>query len=252
MKISEIDISIAFLDRSSSEIDRSKPKSADTPPNLKSTQLSGGGARLAGASIFRPRKRWVPATEVASVSKLFQAVLPAAVFVLFAAPGHAQSQAFMLEECGNNARTYFRDFGARRDMQRNGQRTDGTHAINGRIYLETRFQDLSCSYERSGRRMLCFFAEGCDQNAFLSRGGGDQAGPDVMRVAGVSANDVLNVRSGPSMTYQIFNPDRSFLLEQMSSDREYRGQLRQTGDHVMVVINRGNRSQSFADIFGIR
>lgn len=246
MKISEIEISNAFLDRSTSEIDRSKPKSADTPPNLKSTQLSGGGARLAGASIFQPLKRWVPATEVASVSKLFQAVLPAAVFVLFAAPGHAQSQAFMLEECGNNARTYFRDFGARRDMQR----TDGTHAINGRIYLEARFEELACAYERSGRRMLRFFAEGCDHNAFLSRGGGDQAGPDVMRVAGVSANDVLNVRSGPGMTYQFFNPDRSFLLEQMSSDREYRGQLRQTGDHVMVVKNRCNRSQSFANLFG--
>ncbi|EEX16409.1 hypothetical protein CSE45_3935 [Citreicella sp. SE45] len=38
----------------------------------------------------------------------------------------------------------------------------------------------------------------------------------------------------------------------MTSDREYRGQLSQSGDHVIEVINRGNGAQSFNVIFGIQ
>jgi len=56
---------------------------------------------------------------------------------------------------------------------------------------------------------------------------------------------------GPDMYYQILNPDGSFLLDQMSADKEYRGQLWQSGDHVVEVINRGNGTQSYTVIFGI-
>ena len=57
--------------------------------------------------------------------------------------------------------------------------------------------------------------------------------------------------NGPDMYYQIFNPDGSFLLDQMAAAQEYRGQLWQSGDHVIEVINRGNGAQSFNVIFGI-
>lgn len=53
------------------------------------------------------------------------------------------------------------------------------------------------------------------------------------------------------MDYQIFNPDRSTLLGMMPSDREYRGQLWQTGDHVIEVINRRNGAASYNLIIGI-
>jgi hypothetical protein len=56
---------------------------------------------------------------------------------------------------------------------------------------------------------------------------------------------------GPDIYYQIFNPDGSFLLEQMDPAKEYRGQLWQSGDHVIEVINRGNRNTSYNVIFGI-
>ena len=56
---------------------------------------------------------------------------------------------------------------------------------------------------------------------------------------------------GPDIYYQIFNPDDSFLLEQMTSDKEYRGQLWQSGDHVIEVINRGERTTSYNLIVGI-
>ncbi len=73
-------------------------------------------------------------------------------------------------------------------------------------------------------------------------------------ILGAKSGQNLYVRlaaNGPNMFYQIFNPDRSFLLDQMTSDREYRGQLWQTGDHVIEVINRGNGAQSYNVIFGI-
>ncbi len=66
--------------------------------------------------------------------------------------------------------------------------------------------------------------------------------------------DDLYVRVAPhgsQMYYQIFNPDGSFLLEQMTSDREYRGELWQSGEHVVEVINRGNRQVSYNIILGL-
>ncbi|PWJ09658.1 SH3 domain-containing protein [Jannaschia seohaensis] len=57
--------------------------------------------------------------------------------------------------------------------------------------------------------------------------------------------------NGPGMTYVIYNPDGSVLLDEMSSDREYRGQLWQSGDHIVEVHNTANGRQSFNVIFGI-
>ena len=56
---------------------------------------------------------------------------------------------------------------------------------------------------------------------------------------------------GSGIHYQIFNPDDSFLLEQMTPDKEYRGQLWQSGDHVIEVINRGERATSYNLIVGV-
>jgi hypothetical protein len=64
----------------------------------------------------------------------------------------------------------------------------------------------------------------------------------------------LNVRvysQGAPISYQIFNPDRSFLLEQVSSDMEYKGQLWQSGDHVVEVINRTNEAASYAVVLTV-
>jgi len=56
---------------------------------------------------------------------------------------------------------------------------------------------------------------------------------------------------GSSLTYQIFNPDGSFLLDQISSDKEYRGQLWQSGRYVVEVINRNNHRASYNVIMGL-
>jgi hypothetical protein len=61
---------------------------------------------------------------------------------------------------------------------------------------------------------------------------------------GQMLNVVVSAES-PDIWYQIFNPDGSFLLEQMSPDKEYKGQLWQSGEHVIEVINRGRRNASY-------
>lgn len=119
-------------------------------------------------------------------------------------PAAAQSRDFMMNECSSAAQTYFRDFTARTEMQYNGQRVDGTHAINGRIFLETRSEDFACSYDRSGTRIVEFFAQGRTQPSPLPGGGASPGGgSDIVRVTGLAANDVLNVRSGPGTDFRI-------------------------------------------------
>ena len=73
-------------------------------------------------------------------------------------------------------------------------------------------------------------------------------------VLGAASGQNLYVRvaaQGEGMSYQIFNPDQSFLLDQTTSAQEYRGQLWQSGNHVIDVINRGGSATSYNVIFGI-
>jgi hypothetical protein len=56
--------------------------------------------------------------------------------------------------------------------------------------------------------------------------------------------------SGPDMSWQIFNHDGS-LMDRATSGRDYRGSLWQSGDHVVEVINRSNRTQGYTVFFGI-
>jgi hypothetical protein len=57
--------------------------------------------------------------------------------------------------------------------------------------------------------------------------------------------------NGPNMTYVIYNPDGSVLLDEVSAAQEYRGQLWQSGDHIVEVYNLSNGEQSYRVIFGI-
>ena len=73
-------------------------------------------------------------------------------------------------------------------------------------------------------------------------------------VLGANSGQNLYARvaaNGPDMFYQIFNPDGTFLLDKFTAAQEYCGQLWQSGDHVIEVINRGNDAQSYNVIFGI-
>lgn len=84
----------------------------------------------------------------------------------------------------------------------------------------------------------------------------DNLSPGASRqyVLGARNEQFLYVRVAPrngALDYVIRNPDGSELLGLMTSDREYRGQLWQSGDHMIEVINRGNASVDYNVIFGI-
>jgi hypothetical protein len=79
-------------------------------------------------------------------------------------------------------------------------------------------------------------------------------GSKVRYVLGAKKLQNLQVRvtaQGPDVYYQIFNPNGSFLLEEIDVDKPYRGSLWQSGDHIIEVINRGDGNTSFSVIIDI-
>jgi|GEM_PF-2109101 len=76
----------------------------------------------------------------------------------------------------------------------------------------------------------------------------------VSYVLGASDGQFLRVdvgSRGGALDYQIFNPDGSLLLDLISSDLPYQGQLWQSGDHVVEVVNAGAEPVSFDIGIGI-
>ncbi len=73
-------------------------------------------------------------------------------------------------------------------------------------------------------------------------------------ILGAKAGQMLYVRvaaNGPDVTFAIYNPDGSVLLEETGAAQEYRGELWQAGDHVVEVYNMADDAQSYSVIFGI-
>lgn len=83
----------------------------------------------------------------------------------------AASPEYMVEDCRNNAQIFFQDFQARTEPKYQGQRVDGTHAVNVTIYLETRSERVQCSYNPAGDTLVGFIAEGKSQPTFVQGGG---------------------------------------------------------------------------------
>ena len=76
----------------------------------------------------------------------------------------------------------------------------------------------------------------------------------VSYVLGAANEQFLRVSVGShggALDYRIFNPDGSLLLDLISSDRPYQGQLWQSGDHVVEVVNAGAQPVTFDIGIGI-
>lgn len=70
----------------------------------------------------------------------------------------------------------------------------------------------------------------------------------VSYVLGAANGQFLRVNVGSrggALDYKIVNPDGSLLLDLISSDTPYQGQLWQSGDHVVEVINAGAQPVTF-------
>ena len=207
-----------------------------------------------------------------------------------AGPAFSQSPDYMVEDCQLASQQFFQEFDAGTEASYQGQRTDGTHAVNGTIYLETRGADYACSYNRAGDTLVDFFAENQSWPDFVkgngspyqagSGGGSSSAAQQVttervrfpsgqssdsfpaqlpanMTVRyelGAQNGQFLDVQVSPAnapLVYRILNPDGSELLGEVSPDVPYRGQLWQSGDHVVEVINRTGSTVQFDIFFGI-
>ena len=94
------------------------------------------------------------------------------------------------------------------------------------------------------------------------RAGASSAEPSGRLAPGASRRYVIGARAGQfldvglapdgaGLSFQIFNPDGSFLLDQVPAAQDYRGQLWQSGDHVIEVINRSARARGFSVFIGI-
>ncbi|MBK0399025.1 hypothetical protein H0I76_07475 [Limibaculum sp. M0105] len=198
-------------------------------------------------------------------------------------PAGAQTVDFMLEECSGLAKQYFSEPGARTEMRYNGQRVDGTHTVGGGIFLEARKAYVACAWPKGDYTISEFFVDGENKTAFFTGGGTGSAasepgtateqvrfaqgasgtelsrsltpGSSIRFVLGAREGQDLRVsvvqRNGPRTDFQIFNPDGTFLLDLIPADREYRGQLWQSGDHVVEVVNRGGSTADFTISIGI-
>ena len=79
-------------------------------------------------------------------------------------------------------------------------------------------------------------------------------GASMRYVLGAKANQFLDVwvgGEGGLLEYQIFNPDKSVLLDRISISKPYTGQLWQSGKHVVEVINRGSSAATYRIEFQI-
>ena len=80
-------------------------------------------------------------------------------------------------------------------------------------------------------------------------------GASAKYVLGAKNGQFLHVKihhKGGRMSYQILNPDGSFLLDMTAAKTAYRGQLWQNGDHVVEVINRAHQDESYRVEFSIK
>jgi hypothetical protein len=83
----------------------------------------------------------------------------AGTFCAAGAAAFAQSPEYMTEDCRLASQQFYKEFEARTEAKYEGQRTDGTHAVNGTIYLENRSTSFSCSYNAKGDALVEFFAD---------------------------------------------------------------------------------------------
>ncbi len=81
-----------------------------------------------------------------------------------------------------------------------------------------------------------------------------QAGTSVRYILGANDGQFLNVdvgSHGGALDYRIFNPDGTLLLDLISSETPYQGQLWQSGEHIIEVVNAGAQPVAFDIGIGI-
>jgi hypothetical protein len=189
----------------------------------------------------------------------------------------AQSPQRMMAECRSRASEALRVRLPNVETKYEGQRSDGTHAVNGTAYIRQQERTFQCSFNSSGQRIIRFVVNRTPATQLPS--GPIEPGTRTERVSfflgvtkrtrngslvpGASVRYLVKGRNLQFLTvqlearsartsYNIFTPSGSLLFESAKGGRFYRGQLYQTGDHVIEVANRGQGNSSYTIVLTLK
>lgn len=150
-------------------------------------------------------------------------IKPLAASAIFVLSGHAalaQSAEYMQEDCANLAQGYYQNFEAETETTYEGTRTDGSHAVNGTISLETHGDDFQCSYNKAGDTLIGFFAEGKDQPDFVKGGASPYSSSSSQASSGDSAEQT-GVASDEAAKVEFAQGESSINLQGAIRGQEY-------------------------------
>lgn len=191
--------------------------------------------------------------------------------VLSANSAQASTPAQMMQECRVRAHEVLHTRLPNIETKYEGQRTDGTHAVNGTAWIRGRSETFQCSFNRNGRRMIQFVVNQHDGGAAAEqlperepqtrteqvrfRGDreavldGELRSGDAVRYTfrardGQFLHVRLNTRNNRTY-FNIFTPNGRTLFESARAGNDYRGQLWLNGEHVVEVYNRSPRASQY-------
>lgn len=198
----------------------------------------------------------------------------------FVPMAYAKTPEIMMQVCRNRAHEVLHVRLPDIETKYEGQRTDGTHAVNGTAWMRGRTETFQCSFDRPGRAIVQFVVNQPSHSSGSAKPEQPSIEPTTRTervqfpsgTTGTELKDSLN--SGDSVRYvlkgrkrqflyvrvatdnrrtyfNIYTPDGNTLYESARAGDEYRGQLWLDGDHIVEVYNQSPRRASYSAIFGL-
>jgi hypothetical protein len=207
-------------------------------------------------------------------SKIVSGMFCAIATVATVDSAFAESPQQMMADCRSRGAQALKTRMPNVETKYEGQRTDGTHAVNGTARIRQNVTTFQCSFNPAGSRIVNFIVNKPPLGATqLPEPPKPSAEPETRTTRlrfrpGVTATSVGNsLKPGASIRYlvkgknlqdllvqltsnsasnhfNIFTPSGSKLYESVKAGKSYRGQLYQNGDHVIEVYNLGQNRTS--------
>ena len=92
------------------------------------------------------------------MSNAFRSTAITLVTLAIAGPAAAASPEIMMAQCRDRAHTKLHASVKDIETKYEGQRTDGTHAVNGTAYLQNKTVTFQCSFNKKGSKIIRFVA----------------------------------------------------------------------------------------------
>lgn len=189
-----------------------------------------------------------------------------------AGAAHARTPERMMQDCRVRAHEVLHARLPDIQTKYEGQRTDGTHAVNGTVWMRGRTETFQCSFNRSGREIVQFIVNKPTEGPGATQlpetepqtrtenvrfrndnsqefDGRLNSGDSVRYVFRGGNRKFLHVHltTRNHRTYfNIFTPDGRALYESARAGNDYRGQLWLDGEHIVEVYNVSPRTAPYA------